>query len=102
MQDAPQPKITIDERARMMANGFAEMRDQSATLERHIGDVDERVLNVERGVDGLEYKGDQVEFKVDEHRQETKDGFTGVHRLIGGISATLADHEDRLQALNGE
>ena len=39
MQDEQQPNITIDELARMMANGFADMRDQFATLERHIGDV---------------------------------------------------------------
>lgn len=99
MQDEEQPNITIDELARMMANGFGEIRDQFATLEQHIGDVDGRVLSVERGVNGLKYKVDQVELKLDEHRQETKDGFAGVHRLIGGISTSLADHEDRLQAL---
>jgi hypothetical protein len=38
----------------------------------------------------------------DQHRQETKDGFAGVHRLIGGISTTLADHEGRFRALEGK
>lgn len=102
MDNEEQPKITIDELARMMANGFAEMRDQFATLERHIGDVDGRVLGVERGVDVLKYKVDQVELKLDQHRHETTDGFAGVHRLIGGISATLTDQEERLRALEGE
>jgi septal ring factor EnvC (AmiA/AmiB activator) len=109
MENADQPKITIDELARMMANGFAEMRDQFATLENHIGDLDThvgnldaRVVGVEKGLKGLSYKVDQLDMKLDQHRQETKDGFAGVHRFMGGISATLVDHEERLRTLEGE
>ena len=37
---------------------------------------------------------DQLEFNLGEHRQETKDDFAGVHRLVGGISTTVTDHEE--------
>ena len=53
-------------------------------------------------VNGLKYKVDQVELKLDEHRQESKDGFAGLHRLIGGISTTLTDHEERIRAFEGD
>jgi phage shock protein A len=105
-----QPKrITIDQLAGMMANGFAEMRDQFASLENHIvdldthvGNLDARVVGVEKGLNGLSYKVDQLDAKLDEHRQETKDGFDAVHRVVGGMSHTLADHEERIEALEGE
>src|SRR5260370_3505604 len=68
--------------AGMRANGLAEMRDQFATLENHIGDLDThvghldaRVVSVEKGLKGLSYKVDQLDGKLDQHRQETKDGF---------------------------
>jgi predicted RNase H-like nuclease (RuvC/YqgF family) len=113
MENDPPKRITIDQLAGMMANGFAEMRDQFATLETHIGDVevklgnrierlDTRMGSVERGLENLSYKVDQLDAKLDEHRQETKDGFAGVHRLIGGLSHTLADHEERIKELEGE
>jgi hypothetical protein len=38
-------------------------------------------------LDVLNQKIDGVDAKLDQHRQETKDSFAGVHRLIGGISA---------------
>jgi len=101
MENEEQAKMTLDELARMMANGFAEMRDQFATLENHIGDLDTRVMGVEKGLNGLRYKVDQVDAKLDQHRQETKDGFAGVHRVIGGMSHTLADHEERMKNLEG-
>jgi hypothetical protein len=99
-------RITIDQLAGMMANGFAEMRDQFATLENHLGNVEaglnQRVDSVERGLKGLSYKVDQLDQKLHQHRQETKDGFGGVHRVIGGMSHTVIDHEERLNALEGE
>jgi hypothetical protein len=44
-----------------------------------------RVGGVEKGLKGLSYKVDQLDMKLEAHRQETKDGFAGVHRLIGGL-----------------
>jgi len=99
MENEAPKRITI---AGMMATAFAEMRDQFATLENHIGDLDTRVGSVEKGLEGLSYKVDQLELKVDQHRQETKDGFLGGHRLIGGVPATLTDHEERIKALEGD
>ena len=49
----------------------------------------------------LNQKIDRVDTKLDVHRQETKDGFAGLHRVVGGLSHTLADHEERLKALEG-
>jgi predicted nucleic acid-binding Zn-ribbon protein len=113
MENAEPKRITIDELARMMANGFAEMRDQFATLETHVGDVevklgnrierlDTRMGSVERGLENLNYKVDQLDDKLEAHRQETKDGFAAVRAVMGGISHTLADHEERIKELEGE
>jgi phage shock protein A len=85
------------------------MRDQFATLENHIGDLDThvgnldaRVVNVEKGLQGLSYKVDQLDMKLDQHRQETKDGFAALRGVMGGMSHTLTDHEERIKALQGE
>ena len=102
MENEEKAEMTMDELARMMANGFAEMRDQFATLENHIGDLDTRVMGVEKGVKGHSYKVDQLDAKLDQHRQETKDGFAAVHRVINSVAHTLADHEERLKALEGD
>jgi hypothetical protein len=40
--------------------------------------------------------------RLDQHRQETKDGLAAVHRFIGGVSTTLADPEERIKELEGE
>ena len=113
MENEQPKRITIDQLAGMMANGFAEMRDQFATMENHIGAVEagltkrldrveDRVTSVERGLQGLNHKVDQLDQKLDQHRQETKDGFAAVHRVIGGMSHTLTDHEERIKALERE
>ena len=64
--------------------------------------TEHRFQAVDRRIDNVSYKVDQLDHKLERHRQETKDGFAGVHRLIGGISATLADHEHRIRELEGE
>jgi hypothetical protein len=106
MENEEQPKITIDELAGMMTNGFAEMRDQFAALENHIGDAEaglnKRIDGVERGLNGLAYKVDQLDAKVDQHRQETKADYAALRGVVGGMSHTLADHEERIKALEGE
>jgi archaellum component FlaC len=109
MENEQPKRITIEQLAGMMANGFAEMRDQFATLENHIGDLDTHVgaldtpmVGVEKGIKGVSYKVDQLDAKVETYHQENKDGFDSVRRVMGGMSHTLADHEERLKALEGE
>lgn len=108
-----QSKITIDDLAAMMANGFAEVRDQFATLETHVGDLDTRVRNLDahvidvevglnRRIDNLSYKVDQLDAKLEVHSQETKDGLAAMRTLMGGMSHTLVDHEERIKELEGE
>jgi phage shock protein A len=106
MENDPPKRITIDQLAAMMANGFAEMRDQFATLETHVGDLGGRVASMETGlnkrIDTLSYKIDQLDQKLEAHRQETKDGFAAVRAVMSGISHTLTDHEERIKELEGE
>jgi len=109
MENELPKRITIDQLAGMMANGFAEMRDQFAALENHLGDVDQhvgnldaRVVGVEKGLKGLSYKVDQLDQKLDQHHQKTKDEHAALTGVVGGMSHTFADHEERLRALEGE
>jgi hypothetical protein len=106
MENEEPKRITIDQLAGMMANGFAEMRDQFATLENHIGDVEaglnKRIAGVERWLTGLNYKVDQLDAKVEKYHQETKTDFAALRAVMGGMSHTLTDHEERLRALEGE
>ena len=106
MENGGGEQITLDELARMMANGFAEIREQFAALESHVGDLDMRVGGAEAGlsrrIDNLRYKVDQVDLKLDQHRQETKDGFAALHGVVGGLSHTLTDHEERIKEMGGE
>src|SRR6266704_3419830 len=98
MENETPKRITIDNLAGMMANGFADMRDQFAALENHVGDVEvklgNRIDGVERGLQGLSYKVDQLDAKLESHRQETKDGFAALRGVVGGMLHTLTDHEE--------
>jgi len=106
MENERPKRITIDQLAGMMANGFADMRDQLATLENHVGDVEVRLGNridgVERGLQGLSYKVDQLDAKVEKYHQETKTDLAAIRGVMGGMSHTLADHEECIKALEGE
>jgi hypothetical protein len=51
---------------------------------------------------GLSYKVDQLEAKLDQNRQETKDEHAALRGVVGGMSHTFADHEERIKALEGE
>jgi DNA anti-recombination protein RmuC len=82
----------IEKLARMVESGFAEMRGEFAEVHSKIDNVEKR----------LNEKINRVQANLDHHRQETKDGFSGLHRVIGGISSTLTDHEERLKVLEGE
>jgi len=93
----------------MVKNGFAEMHEQFEKVDDRFEKIDGGLEEaaglftaIDKRLDVLNQKIDGVDAKLDQHRQETKDGFAGVHRLIGGMSTTLTDHEERLQALEGE
>jgi hypothetical protein len=89
----------IEKLARMVQNGFAEMHQEFAAVHKKIDSVEKRL---DKRIDLLDQKVDRVDAKLDQHRQETKDGFAAAHRFIGGISTTLADHEERIKELEGE
>ena len=105
--DNGEPKVTTDDLARMVADGFADMRVQ---IDASVGELRDEVKGdfaaVNKQMNGMQqslsHRIDQVELKLNEHRQESKDAFSGLHRLIAGISTTLSDHEERIRALEGE
>jgi len=70
------------------------------------GFTDARIDGVEklldRRIDLLDQKIDRADGKLGAHSEETKDGFAGIHRVIGRTSYTLVDHEERLKELEGE
>jgi hypothetical protein len=103
MEKEEQPKITIDELARMVQGGFADMNDRFSELrgetKAEFAAVNKRIDGVEKGLTGLSYKVDQLDQKLEQHRQETKDGFTALRGVMGGMSHTLADHEERIKTL---
>jgi hypothetical protein len=54
---------------------------------------------MKKHLDGLDQKIDHVDAKLDAHREKTKGSLATLHRVIGDLSATLVDHEERLKAL---
>ena len=62
-------------------------------MEGRLDGAEQHLDSIDKRVDRLAYRIDQLDQKLDQHRQETKDGFAAIHRVIGGISTTLADHE---------
>jgi len=92
----------IEKLARLVKDGFDRMDERFQSVDERLAKVDERFTDVNKRIDSLTYKVGQLDQKLEAHRQETKDGFAGVHRLIGGISHTLADHEERIKELEGE
>ena len=103
MEDKPTNQETqIDRLARMiksefdlvrseMHGGFTELRAEMKTA---FAGVNKRFAVMGQRIDRLE-------LKVEAHRQETKDAFLGLHRLIGGISATLTDQAEAHQCAGG-
>lgn len=100
----------IEKLARMVQNGFDDMQKQIGEVreEMHTGFAELRgemttgFAAADKRTDVLDQKIDRVDAKLDTHREETKDGFTAVHRAIGSLSTTLVDHEERLKVLEGE
>jgi predicted nucleic acid-binding Zn-ribbon protein len=93
----------IEKLARMIKSEFdsvrGEMRDGFADVQGKFIDVNIRFDAVDKQMAMLDQKIDHIDAKLDAHRGETKDSFATVHRAIGGLSATLVDHEERLKAL---
>jgi hypothetical protein len=103
MENEEQPKITIDQLAGMMADGFAEMREQIDTSSDGVREeMKTRFASVDKRLDVLNQKIDPVDAKLDQHRQETKADHATLRGVVGGLSHNLADHEERIKALEGE
>jgi archaellum component FlaC len=92
----------IEKLARLVKDGFDRMDERFGSVDEQLAKVDERFTTVNKRLDNLDYKVGQLDAKLDLHRQETKDGFAVVRAVMGGISHTLADHEERIKELEGE
>jgi len=103
VENTPEKEETeIEKLVRIVKSGFDRMDERFEKVDEQFPKVDERFTDVSKRIDNLSYKVDQLEGKLDQHRQETKDGFAGIHRAMGGMSRTLTDHEERIKALDGE
>jgi len=92
-------RITIDQLAGMVENGFAEMRDEFSGLR---AETRAEFAAVNKRIDNLSYKVDRLDQKLDHHRKETKESFDTWLRVVGGLAHTLDDHEERIKELEGE
>jgi hypothetical protein len=97
----------IEKLARMIKSEFdsvrGEMRDGFTDVEKKFAglrtDMQLGFAAVDKHMDVLDQKIGHVDAKLDAHRKESKDSFATAHRAIGGFSATLVDHEERIKAL---
>jgi uncharacterized coiled-coil DUF342 family protein len=85
-----------------MDKGFEEMHAGFVKTDERFATVDERFTDVTKRIDNLSYKVDQLDAKLGAHRQETKDGFASFQAIIGSLSHTVVDHEERIKELEGE
>jgi len=92
----------IEKLARIVKDGFDRMDERFGSVDERLAKVDERFTDVNKRFDSLGYKVDQLDTKLEAHRQQTKDGFAAVRAVMGGISHTLTDHEERIKELEGE
>lgn len=93
----------IEKLARIIKSEFdgvrAEMRDGFAEVR---GEMRAGFAAEDKRLDVLNQKIDRVDAKLDQHRQETKAEHAALRGVVGGMSHTLADHEERIKALEGE
>jgi hypothetical protein len=93
----------IDRLARMVQNGFAEMRGEFAGL---LGETLAGFAAVNNQVDGIQerlgYRIGELGSKLDEQRRESSEGFDAIRRVVSGVSRTVADHEERIKAVEGD
>ncbi len=100
MENGEPKPVTLDDLATMVAKGFADVEQKlDAVVGAAVGDLRSEV---NKRIDTLSYKVDQLDGKFGQHHQESKDGFDAMKRIMGGMSRTLTDHEERIKALEGE
>ena len=109
MADKPNSKqITLNELARMMAEGFLELRDELGNkfdggISSLRTEMNARFAATDKRIDGvntsLTYKIDQLDAKADKNHKEIKADFAALRGIVGGHVRTIADHEARLTAL---
>jgi hypothetical protein len=96
----------IEKLARIVKSGFDRMDSGFDDVHQKFAEVRADMTTgfdaVNKHMAVLDQKIDHVDAKLDTHRQETKDGFAVMHRAIGGLTTTLADHEERIKVLEGE
>jgi hypothetical protein len=95
MENEGTTSISIDQLVAMIADAFADMREQFVALETHIGAV-EATLN--KHFDSLNFKIEHLNSMLEEHHRQTKTD----HAVVGSMSHTLGDHEERIKMLEGD
>jgi len=98
----PKSETEIEALARMVKAGFDRMDGGFEEMRAGFSKTDERFKAVDKRIDNLSYKVDQLDGKVEKYHQETKTDLAAIRGVIGGISHTLGDHEERLKALEGD
>ena len=103
MENKEQPKITLDKLAEMVASGFAEVQEK---IDGSVGglrtEMNAGFAAVDRRFTVMSQRIDQLDAKLEAHRQETKAEHAALRAVVGGMSHTLADHEERIKMLEGE
>ena len=97
------PKETeIEAVARLVKAGFDRMDKGFEEMRAGFATTGECFTSVNKRIDDLGYKVDQLDAKVEKYHQETKSDIASVRAVVGGMSHTLSDHEERHRALEGE
>ena len=103
MENEPAKQETeIEALARIVKDGFDRMDQRFDKVDARFEAVDRRFAGIDRSLDVLNQKIDRVDAKLEAHREETNDGFAALRPIIGSLSHTVVDHEERLKALEGE
>ena len=100
--ETPKSETEIETLARMVKAGFDRMDGGFEEMRAGFSKTDERFKAVDKRIDNLSYKVDQLDGKVEKYHQETKTDLAAIRGVIGGISHTLVDHEERLKVLEGD
>lgn len=104
-------KITLNDLARMIAQGFAEVRDDIGGLDTKIdnsigelrNEMNGRFAQTDKKIDSfgtsLNHKIDQLDVKVEQHHEETKTELISLRGVVSGVLHTATDHERRINIL---
>jgi len=103
MENEPAKQETeIEALARLVKAGFDRMDERFEKVDERFVAIDQRFTDVNKRIDGLSYRVGQLDAKLDEHRQESKAEHAALRAVVGGLSHTLTDHEERIKMLEGE